>query len=623
MHIIGTAGHVDHGKSTLVAALTGTNPDRWIEERLRGMTLDLGFAHLHLDDGADAGIVDVPGHERFLHNMLAGAAGMELLLLVVAADEGVMPQTIEHLQILRFLNVRGTIVVVTKADLLDADDLAFAGETIAESLRGTIAEGAPRVAVSSQTGVGLDALRERIAAGLRALPPRNPQAPAYLPIDRVFALAGHGTIVTGTLMQGTMRVGDTLKLEPSAKLARVRGLQTFGRSVESVDGGTRAAVNVSGVDAGEIARGEVLAAPQFTPTQSFALTFEPLAGSIEILKRRNPVRAYIGAAELLGTLVFDRAPATLEPGRAQLFLRRATIAYPGTAVVLRRMSPKTLLGGGRIESTLDAPASGDPAREPNSNEEAVLAVLRNAGLNAPAVDAIGRAANLLDQTAHETLERLAQSGEVLLVARPAGYVDGAIAQTFFERVRAHIETQLRGEPWAMGLTSIALARALRTEESIVVRLLAAFADDGRLANRAGYYATPDHTPKLSDEQRAFFDGAVPIDPEQPLVPASLAAVVAEVKQSRVEGVARAFDTLLARGALIKVGESLYRGTQIAQIHTTIDAFLKREKQMTMAQFRDLAGTSRKYAVPLLEWFDARGITVRSGDYRMLRTRKDA
>ena len=189
MHIIGTAGHVDHGKSSLVAALTGTNPDRWLEERLRGMTLDLGFAHLCFDDGTDAGIVDVPGHERFLHNMLAGAAGMELLLLVIAADEGAMPQTLEHLQILRFLNVRSTIVVVTKADLLDADELAFARETIAESLRGTIAQGAPMVSVSSTTGAGLDELRGAMHDALRALPSRPIDAPAYMPIDRVFALA--------------------------------------------------------------------------------------------------------------------------------------------------------------------------------------------------------------------------------------------------------------------------------------------------------------------------------------------------------------------------------------------------------------------------------------------------
>ncbi|MGH8164333.1 MAG: selenocysteine-specific translation elongation factor, partial [Rhodanobacteraceae bacterium] len=399
MHIIGTAGHVDHGKSSLVAALTGTNPDRWAEERLRGMTLDLGFAHLRFDDGTEAGIVDVPGHEKFLHNMLAGAAGMELLLLVVAADEGVKPQTVEHLQILRFLNVRRTIVVASKIDLLPAGERSFACAAIAESLRGTIAHDAPCVAVSTRNGDGLDELRSRIGDALRALPERNPQAPAYLPIDRAFALPGRGTIVTGTLMQGTLATGETLKLEPSGKKTRVRSLQIFGRTVERATGGARVAVNLTNVEAAEIERGEVLAAPQFTSATALALVFEALPGAPAILKRRNPVRAYIGSAELLGTLVFDAAPVGCESVRADLHLRHATIAYPGTAVVVRRMSPKTLLGGGRVAGVLQAPADSPHGEAGDPEEQAVLTVLRAAGLRILAPDAIARSANLIDRRA--------------------------------------------------------------------------------------------------------------------------------------------------------------------------------------------------------------------------------
>ena len=214
MHVVGTAGHVDHGKSSLVRALTGTDPDRWIEERLRGMTLDLGFAHLRYDDGIEAGIVDVPGHERFLHNMLAGAAGMELLLLVVAANEGVRPQTLEHLAIAGFLNVRRAIIVLSKCDLVDATDRARAEAAVRAAIAGTVAHDAPAVAVSSLTGEGIEELRAAIHAALVALPPRPAEAPAFLPVDRVFALPGRGTIVTGTLMQGTLRTGDTLRLDP-------------------------------------------------------------------------------------------------------------------------------------------------------------------------------------------------------------------------------------------------------------------------------------------------------------------------------------------------------------------------------------------------------------------------
>jgi selenocysteine-specific elongation factor len=309
MHVLGTAGHVDHGKSALVRALTGTDPDRWIEEKLRGMTLDLGFAHLRFADGVDAGIVDVPGHERFLHNMLAGAAGMELLLLVVAANEGPRPQTIEHLAILNYLNVRRAIVVLTKSDLVDADELAIARHLTAEAVRGSVAEDAPVVAVSTVTGEGLDELRSAIHDALRALPPREPNAPAYLPVDRAFALAGHGTIVTGTLMQGAIAAGETLHLTPPGRAVRVRSLQVFGERKERVEGGARVAANLPGVETAEIGRGAVLASAQFVPKTSFDVSFRPLPGALRMLRRRTPVRVHIGAAEILGTLVFDLLPA--------------------------------------------------------------------------------------------------------------------------------------------------------------------------------------------------------------------------------------------------------------------------------------------------------------------------
>lgn len=243
MHILGTAGHVDHGKSSLVRALTGTNPDRWIEEQLRGMTLDLGFAHLRFEDGLEAGIVDVPGHERFLHNMLAGAAGMELLLLVIAANEGPKPQTVEHLAILQYLSVKKTIVVLTKSDTVDAEELAFTRELVDEALVGTIAAHAQTIAVSTITGDGMPELRAAIHDALAELAPRAPGAPAYLPIDRVFALPGHGTIVTGTLMQGRIKAGDQLALAPLGREVRVRSVQVFGEKRDDVAGGARVAIN--------------------------------------------------------------------------------------------------------------------------------------------------------------------------------------------------------------------------------------------------------------------------------------------------------------------------------------------------------------------------------------------
>ena len=577
MHIVGTAGHVDHGKSALVNALTGTNPDRWLEEQLRGMTLDLGFAHLDLD-GIEAGIIDVPGHERFLHNMLAGAAGMELLLLVVAADEGVRPQTVEHLQILRYLNVRETIVAVTKSDLVSLEDLARSCDDIRRSLHGTIAQDAPLLPVSSTTRAGLDELRTHMRSALAQLPPRAQEAPAYLPIDRVFVLPGHGTIVTGTLMQGTLSTGDRVKLEPSGKPVRIRSLQSFGKAQQTVAGGARVAANLPGVEVSEIARGEMLVAPELAPAQTFAVQFTPLLEALPILRRRNAIRAYIGSAEILGTLVLDEEPREGAAIGGTLFLRRATVAYPGTAFVVRRLSPKNLLGGGRIETG-------------------------------------ARAAEKRDAL----LKKLESSGDVLAIARPQAYVEAAHAENLLHAALRFLEESEAREPWAMGATSVTIARALGVPEALLVRVLNALADEGRLARRAGFFSTTIYNPQLTPEQQAFFEELVPVDPSNPLLPAELAAVSARVRQSAVSGAGRAFDMLLAKGVFVKVNEELYRGTQIAQIRARLQGFVREHGRMTMAEFRDLIGTSRKYAVPLLEWFDARGITVRSGDYRMLRT----
>ena len=615
MHVVGTAGHVDHGKSSLVRALTGTDPDRWIEERLRGMTLDLGFAHLRFDDGIEAGIVDVPGHERFLHNMLAGAAGMDVLLLVVAANEGVRPQTVEHLAILGFLNVRRAIVVLTKRDLVDAGTLAEAERAVREATRGTIAQDAPAIAVSTVTGEGLDALRDAIHAALVALPPRPADAPAFLPVDRVFALPGHGTIVTGTLMQGTLRTGDTLRLEPPGRDVRVRSLQVFGAARGTVGGGSRVAVNVPAVDASELHRGAVLAEDTFTPRASLVVRFRALGAAHALLRRRTPVRAYLGAAEIIGTLVFDPGPpADAAPVDATLHLRRATTTYPGEAFVVRALSPKTLLGGG----TVGAGAAAAPDESVAPEVDAIVRALAESALVPRTAAEVGARANVREERAGEILAELAAHGAARRLSKPLAYVDGAAADAFSERVRESLARREAEAPWMLGTTSLALARELAVEEAFLVRVLASDAEDGRITARAGYYATLDHRPQLSAEQRDFFERAVPLDAAQPLVPAALDDVVAALRAARITGLPQAFDTLVATGALVKVGADVYRGTQVAEIRKRLEASVRRDGPITMARFRDAVGTTRKYAVPLMEWFDATGVTVRDGDVRALR-----
>ena len=615
MHVVGTAGHVDHGKSSLVRALTGTDPDRWIEERLRGMTLDLGFAHLRYDDGVEAGIVDVPGHERFLHNMLAGAAGMELLLLVVAANEGVRPQTLEHLAILDYLSVRSAIVVLTKCDLADEARLAETAAAVREAIRGTFAEGAPAIAVSTLTGEGLEALRAAIHAALVALPPRLPDAPAFLPVDRVFALPGRGTIVTGTLMQGTLRAGDTLQLDPPGRAVRVRSLQVFGAAHEAVAGGSRVAVNLPGVEVGELRRGAVLAAGAFSPAAALRVRFRAHPAAAASLRRRTPVRAYLGAAEILGTLVFDAPPdAGATAASATLHLRRPAVTYPGEAFVARALSPKTLLGGGVVDSV-----GTELAESVAPDVDAIARALAEAGLEPRTAAQLGARANVREERAAEILAERAAHGSARLVHKPLGYADGAAADALSARVLEVLERREAELPWMLGATSLALARELSVDEALLLRFLAADAEDGRIAARAGYYASVGHRAQLSAEQRAFFERAVPGDPAQPLAPAPLDALVAELRRARIPGLAQAFDTLLATGALVKVGADVYRGPQIAEIRQRLERAIERDGPITMARFRDAVGTTRKYAVPLMEWFDVTGVTVRDGDLRALRT----
>jgi selenocysteine-specific elongation factor len=613
MHIVGTAGHVDHGKSALIAALTGTNPDRLIEERTRGMTLDLGFAHLRFDDGVEAGIVDVPGHERFLHNMLAGAAGMELLLLVVDANEGAMPQTLEHLAIVQFLNVRRVIVAASKIDLIPEAQREEALARLRRQLQGTIAASAPIHPISAITGENLGCFKAALHDELAALGPRNANAPVYLPIDRVFVLAGLGTIVTGTLMQGRVTAGETLMLAPGGKPAHVRSIGVFGSTRKQVEAGSRVALNLPSIDRREVSRGQAIVGPELSACSSLCVRFVPLQSARGLVRGRTPVRAYIGSAEILGTLLAGDLSRAHEL-RGELQLREPVVAFPGLRFVLRRPSPMTLLGGGYVEG-VDVTPFADGAPE---DDDAVLAVLSHKGLEAVELATLSSAANLRQDAARSALERLAERGEVIAVSRPPAYVESAAANQLLAAMLAQLEAAQRKEPWAMGMTSIALARALGVTEATLVRIAAHFAAQGRLQSRAGYYASLDHVPSLSPEQRTFFDYLVPIDEAQPLAPIPFASVASAVKLSHVAGAAKAFDTLLAQGALVKVGDDLYRSTQMAQISARIEAHFGTHEQLTAAEFRDLLGTSRKYAVPLLEWLDAHGVTIRDGDRRRLR-----
>jgi selenocysteine-specific elongation factor len=339
---------------------------------------------------------------------------------------------------------------------------------------------------------------------------------------------------------------------------------------------------------------------------------------VPLLRRRTPVRAYIGSAEIMATLVFETVPALAGEVKATLFLRKPALAFPGVRFVARRASPKTLLGGGAIEG---AAISGvDAADGHSASESAVATALASAGLYASEPADIAYTVNLREDVVRAALEALADRDEALRVERPRAYVSAEASGALLARITSELETFVRSEPWALGITSLALARRLEFPEPLLVRFLTAFVDDGRLAGRAGYYAPLSHEPALRDEQRALFASLLAPDAEAPLRPVPYESVVTSVKRSEVDGALKALDTLIALGTLVKVADELYRGSQIAQIRARVETLLARQGRMTAAEFRDAIGTSRKYAMPLLEWLDAQGVTIRDGDYRMLRKR---
>jgi selenocysteine-specific elongation factor len=380
-------------------------------------------------------------------------------------------------------------------------------------------------------------------------------------------------------------------------------------------------VNVPGVEVSELRRGAVLADDAFAARSSLRVRFR--AHPHAALRRRTPVRAYLGAAEILGTLVFDGAPPVNGAAvDATLHLRHATTAYPGEAFVVRALSPKALLGGGNVDAGAVAHAS-EPDEVDAPDAAAIAHALAEFGLAPRTAAELGARANVREERAAAILDELAARGAARRLHKPVAFIDGQAADALSARIFETLARREAESPWILGTTSLALARELATDESLLLRLLASDAEEGRIAARAGYHATPAHRAQLSEEQRTFFEHVVPLDPAQPLVPVPLDDVLAELRRTKIAGLGQAFDTLLATGALVKVGADVYRGTQVDEIRRRLEAAIGRDGPITMARFRDAVGTTRKYAVPLMEWFDATGITVRDGDVRALRRRPTA
>ena len=625
--VVGTAGHIDHGKTSLVKALTGTDTDRLPEEKARGITIDLGFAFIEEPDGLTIEIVDVPGHERFVKNMLAGVGGIDLAMLVIAADEGVMPQTREHLAICSLLHIGTGLVVLTKTDMVEADWIGLVRDDVATLVQGTFLEGAPVVPVSAKTGAGLDELRAALRRLAEMVPARGTDQLPRLPIDRVFTIKGFGTVVTGTLAAGALAVDDRVEVFPRGLVAKVRGLQAHGQAVERAVAGQRTAVNLQGLERAAVERGDVVGhAGTLSATTLVDVVLEMLADAPRALESRDRVRLHAGTSEVMArALLLDATE--LEPGQrgfARLRLEAPLVALAGDRFVIRSYSPIVTIGGGTLLDT-DPPRLKRPARlahlqvlESGAPEAVVEEHVRGAGVSGIRLSALVARVPFGPARTRHLLDTLAAAGRVTAVDRDWSLHADAVAR-LRRLVTESLEHFHRAQPLRSGMSREELrVRAANADERVFAHVLGAMAAEGVVRVDRDKVSLASHELRLSPAQQTAFErierefreaAAAPPSPEEALGRAGLTGD----EQHEL------FQLLLESRKLVRVKESLFFHTAaLDTIQDKLVALLRERKEIGPGDIKDLLGISRKFAIPLLEYFDARRVTTRVGERRVLR-----
>ena len=617
MYVVGTAGHVDHGKSTLIRALTGIDPDRLRVEKERGMTIELGFAWLDLPSGLEVSMVDVPGHERFIKNMLMGVSGIDLALLIVAADEGIMPQTREHLAILDLVRVERGIVVITKTDLVDEEWLELVMADIEDVLEGTVLSGSPTIAVSAETGSGLDELLRAIDSILVDVPVRPDLGRPRLPVDRSFTMTGFGAVVTGTLSGGKLRKGQQVIIAPRGKRARIRGLQSHRDVVEESLPGTRVAVNIGGIEHHEIERGDVLLTGDWlVPARAFDCSIRTIPDSPRPVRHNHRVTLYAGTSETPAVVrLLDTN--TLPPGEsgwAQIRTESPVPVVRGDYFVIR--DTVTTIAGGQIlipnaprrrrfqSSTLEQLAVLSTGAE----SDAVISTMDLTGISSAAGLAV--ALNLAAADVETVLEDLVGRGaavrigdETLPVYFTASAWSNVVAKTSDELAAYHREYPLRG-----GMPKEELRNRLGMQSREFNAALARLVNDGVIEEAEASAKLPSHVPDLSDSQRRQADEYLALLGSNPYSPPTDTPVDPELLHA-----------LSAQGQIVRVNEDVvYLKSAYDEMSSRVVEFARENGEVTISDVRELFTTSRKYTLALLEHMDRLQVTRRVGDNRVLR-----
>jgi selenocysteine-specific elongation factor len=613
--IVGTAGHIDHGKTALVEALTGIDADRLEEEKRRGITIDLGFAHLQLTAGVRLGFVDVPGHERFIKNMLAGVGGIDLVLFVIAADESIKPQTREHFDICRLLGIQRGVIALTKSDLVDADILGLVRLEVEEMVQGSFLDGAAIVPVSSLTGAGLDDLRAELARAAEAVPEKSPAGQFRLPIDRVFSVKGFGTVATGTLISGSIGKEQTVEVYPGGRVLRVRGVEVHGKPAGRAVAGQRTAVNLADIEPTELTRGDVLSQPGRFRAVTHVDCRLRLLPSAKPLKHRAPVHFHAGTAEIGAEVRLLGTAPVLEPGGsalARLVLRRAALLLPGDRFIIRMFSPVITIGGGVV---LDLPTSlrTSSAAErltklEKADEAGRIALLVREGEFGAGVD------ELVARTGWTRASVTAAAARASLMAvGESWYVD----PEWFQSARGKLADAVRvfhgGNPLAAGIAK----QDLRAREMPRVPLfvLDALLEAAEIAVEGETVRLRTHQVVLQEDEEQARAAIELVFETAGLAVPSMAEVLAasgvETKRART-----LLENLVRQKRLLRINQELvFHATAIERLRQILSA--RKSQHFGIGEFKEWTGVSRKYAIPLLEYLDREHLTRREGDRRLI------
>lgn len=625
-HVIGTAGHIDHGKSSLVKALTGVDPDRLKEEKEREMTIDLGFAHFTLPSGRWVSIVDVPGHERFIRNMLAGATGIDLVLFVVAADEGMMPQSKEHLEILDLLGLKDGIVVIAKRDLVDDEWLELIIEDVKKDLKGSFLENTPIVVTSSKTGEGIDEIKKLIEEHFEKLEKRPIEAPARFPIDRVFTISGFGTVVTGTLWEGEVRVGDELTLLPQGGTVRVRNLQTHNENVEKASAAVRLAINLVGCEKAEITRGDVLVEPgYFKPTKILDVRLTLLKDATR-LKHADVVHFYLGTKETLGKvrLLYEKELKAGDNAYAQIILDEPVIAKRGDRFVIRRLSPLLTIGGGVVLNSYAERRRLNVLEhrhefeilEKADDEKFVKYLLRAAGFKGISVGELKLISAVRENDINSLLKSMEKQGKVFNLKEK--WFDVCVEENGKSEILKVLENYFKENRWAPGMDREELrSRSKVDDRKLYGKLLNALVGEKKITVDQDLIKLSGRQVELSFEEveiRSRIENTFLSDMFNPPLPETVLKESAqEVKVAK-----KLFNALVEERIIVKITTDVYfHRKALEKARERIADFVGKNGSVTVAQTRDLLKTSRKYAVPLMEYFDKIKFTKRIGDKRVL------